>query len=207
MFQFRENAGMFWLSVMKMRVLCCSMMLLVTPWSAVLADPVIAVAAGDWNRDGERDAAMILEPGDGQDDNSLKIYLSDGPGGRLRLEVHAENFVWGSSIMAGQTPGLQALPNGSLAVTSLNESIGRNRWWKKLTIAWRKGRFIVAGFTYDDVDTLGDPDADGDIKPNSCDLNLVAGKGDINGKRRSFKPVIKGVKEWDDRFGHDLCEK
>ncbi len=192
---------------MNARLLCFSILIFAVTLAETSADPVIAVVTGDWSRDGERDAAMIVEPGDGEDDNSLKLYLAEGPGGRLRLKTHADNFVWGSSIMAGQTPGLRALPNGSLAVTSQNESIGRNRWWKTLTIAWREGRFIVAGFTYHDVDTLGEPDANGEIVPNTCDLNLVAGKADINGKQRSFQPLVKSVDEWDDRMGHNLCEQ
>ncbi len=192
---------------MNARLLCLATLVFAVTPVETSADPVIAVVTGDWNRDGERDAAMIVEPGDGEDDNSLKLYLAERPGGRLRLKAHADNFVWGSSVMAGQTPGLQVLPNGSLAVTSHNESIGRNRWWKTLTIAWREGQFIVAGFTYSDLDTLAEPGTNGEIEPNTCDLNLVSGKADINGRRRSIQPLVKSVDEWDDRTGHDLCEQ
>jgi len=174
---------------------------------SALADPVVAVVTGDWNRDGARDAAMILEPGSDEGDNSLKIYLSEGPGSRLQLKVHADNFVYGSSVMAGQTPGLQELANGSLAVKSQNASIGRNRWSKRLTIAWRDRRFVVAGFTFDEFDTLGEPDADGEVKMQECDLNLIEGKGEIRGERRSFAPVVKTVTEWDDEIGHTICNQ
>ncbi|MBB1248103.1 hypothetical protein [Rhizobium sp. G21] len=63
------------------------------------------------------------------------------------------------------------MPNGSLAVHTRNDAIGRNRWSQTLTLAYRNKALLVAGFSYEWRDTL-EPDNAG-----RCDINILTGKG------------------------------
>ncbi|GEO86399.1 MULTISPECIES: hypothetical protein [Alphaproteobacteria] len=45
------------------------------------------------------------------------------------------------------------MANGSIAVTSQNFGIGRNRWEQTPTLTCGEGRFIAAGYTYSFYDT------------------------------------------------------
>ena len=79
-------------------------------------------------------------------------------------------------VMAGRATSIEALPNGSILITSHNDSIGRDRWEQKLTIAYRNFDFVVAGYTYSSYDTL---DLDNTI---NCDFNVLTGKGKLDDK-------------------------
>ena len=59
--------------------------------------------------------------------------------------------------------------------------MGRNRFARTLTVSFRKGAYVVTGFTYSYRDTL-DPEAGG-----SCDYNLITGRGERNGKKVKVK--------------------
>ena len=128
--------------------------------------------------------AVLAETDEGGD---LYIYTDAGEGWKLAVE--ADNIVWRGG-MYGQEPWLEATEHGSLKLYSENSAIGRNRWEQILTIAYRGGAFVVAGFTYSYYDTL-DPDAGG-----ICDVNLLTGKGEHKGKpfKTSFNALP--VQEW-----------
>ena len=83
--------------------------------------------------------------------------------------VYAEDIAWLGGI--GQQPELALSANGSVLLTSMNDSVGRNRWHMTLTIAYRKQAYRVAGFTYDWYDTIDLNDY------GLCDLNLLNGRG------------------------------
>lgn len=62
------------------------------------ADRIVAMASGDWNKDGTADLAVIATPGDDSgDDNGLYIYLAKPEESRLTLAVSLPNSVWGIS--------------------------------------------------------------------------------------------------------------
>lgn len=168
--------------------------------AADLSDVVLA-ATGDWNGDGVTDAAVLMMPRDGADLLGLALFLADPRSGRLGLVETWDDAVWGAYAMAGQEPGLAPLPGGSLAVTSRNESIGRNRWTQRLTLAWRDGAFRVAGFTYVAYDTL-EPRAAG---PLTCDLNLFTGQGTVDGAAIRFQPARPTLREWDETAALRIC--
>ncbi|TYC56297.1 hypothetical protein FMN50_10255 [Rhodobacterales bacterium] len=150
------------------------------PASAVVGVETVPV---DGNID--RFRAVLIESDEGGD---LYIFSNESGGGWTE-KVHAPNLVWRGS-MYGQEPWLDATEKGSVKVFSENSAVGRNRWEQVLTIAYRNDEFVVAGFTYTYYDTL-DPDANG-----KCDVNLLTGKGDLNGK--AIRSSVKAVKvdEW-----------
>ena len=165
------------------------------------ADRIIAMASGDWNKDGTPDLAVIATPGDESgDDSGLYVYVAKPEENRLTLALSLPNTVWGSlPIMAGQEPELAALANGSFTLVTKNESIGRDRWRQTLTIAYRNFDFIVAGYTFSSYDTLN-PDGG-----SECDVNVLTGKGESNGRPVAGKAQFVLLKDWKDDLGRSIC--
>lgn len=144
--------------------------------------PAAAIAGAETVQvDGDiyRYRAILVETEEGAD---LYIYIDAGEG--WKQAVHARDIVWRGG-MYGQEPSMEAQEHGSLKILSENSAVGRNRWEQVLTIAYRGGDFRVAGYTYSYYDTL-DPDANG-----LCDVNLLTGKGVLNGK--AFKTTLKAM--------------
>lgn len=126
---------------------------------------LIAVLSGDWNGDGAPDAAVVQHGQAGFAD--LVVFTGDGIYG-LQPVVHLGDQVF-VGPMAGQAPTLTARSDTSFTLHSENTGVGRNAWTQDITIAYRQGGFVVAGFTYMTYDRL-DPDAGG-----TCDVNLLTG--------------------------------
>lgn len=167
---------------------------------AIDPDRIVSAATGDWDKDGSSDLAMLVSAPEGSDqDHAVYIYLDDGDTARLKLKTVAPNKVWGDVIMAGRAPSIAALPNGSILITSHNDSIGRDRWEQKLTVAYRNFDFVVAGYTYSSYDTL---DLD---NTTDCDFNVLTGKGKSNGKPVAIKGEIVLLKDWSDDRGQSVC--
>ncbi|HXV30066.1 MAG TPA: hypothetical protein VD840_07025 [Sinorhizobium sp.] len=179
--------------------------LLLLPPSSTLAmeaiDParVVAAATGDWDGNGTSDLALLVQPGEGSDeDNAIYLYLNSEVG-RLTLKSIIPNKVWGQFQLYGQAPSISVLPNGSMQILSHNDAIGRDRWEQKLTVAYRNADFVVAGYTYSSYDTL-DPD-----NTMQCDLNVLTGKGTANGKPIATPGATILLKDWSDAFGQKAC--
>lgn len=79
--------------------------------------------------------------------------------------------------MAGVGSELAVAKNGSLQIHQYNESVGRDRWSRTLTVAYRDGQYVIAGFTFSAYDTLKADSSE------SCDYNLLTGKGIRNGRK------------------------
>jgi len=128
--------------------------------------------------------AVLAETEDGGD-----LYIFTDSGGGWLQTVYAKDIVWRGG-MYGQEPWLEATEHGSLKIHSENTAVGRNRWEQVLTIAYRNNQFLVAGYTFSYYDTL-DPDGAG-----QCDVNLLTGKGILNGN--TFKTSLPAlpVGEW-----------
>lgn len=167
------------------------------------AERVLSSASGDWNKDGRQDLALLVAPENEDDDLSLYLYLMDAEHPLLRLAVAAHNIAWGNHDldgMFGRDATIEALASGSIAVHSENSAIGRNRWQQTVTIAWRDGRFVAAGLTYSDYDTL-DPEAG-----NSCDYNILTGKLVLNGKDKKVAPRVLPIENWHGGGAAGVCE-
>ncbi|WP_421702355.1 hypothetical protein [Aliiroseovarius sp.] len=129
--------------------------------SPTLAQEFSTTLVADFTGEGLNDRAELIAMQRG-DDATLKIWNN----GNFVLEV--PGIAWVGGI--GQEPELAVTPHGSLQVISMNEAIGRNRWHETLTIAYRRGVFVVAGYTYDWYDTLNLNDQ------GTCDMNFLSGK-------------------------------
>jgi hypothetical protein len=128
----------------------------------------IDVIQFDFTDDGLTDRAVLVED---EPPYARLVVFSAGKDGLDQGTVLKEE-IW-SGLVFGQVAQLKTVGRNSLLVSSKNESIGRNRWTQRLTIAYRKGAYRVVGFTYDYYDTLN-PDNNG-----MCDVNYLNGKADI----------------------------
>ncbi|MBP1844414.1 hypothetical protein J2046_002673 [Rhizobium petrolearium] len=165
-----------------------------------LIDPgrIAAVATGDFDRDGDADLAMIVRPPreHGADRNGIYIYLADPYEGRMTLKAAATNKVPGSFIYAGESVAIAALQNGSILVTAKNDTPGQRHYEIRLTLAYRNSDFLVAGYGFSE----NVPDQ------IECDLNLLTGKGKVNGKPIIGAPGAVPVAQWENEIGQDICK-
>ncbi len=160
---------------------------------------VLGVVIGDWNNDGGMDRAILVAPENEDHDVGLYIYLHDDANGS-QLEIFKPNLVW-SGAMWGSTPSLGVNSSGSLQVLSQNQAIGRHRWLQKLTIAYRNGHFLVAGYTYESYDTL-------DLNSGlSCDVNLLTGKGVKNKKAFKTNQINIKLADWSEHASPEECRE
>lgn len=147
----------------------------------LIATPVLAEygdtrVQSDLNKNGTMETYEIL---DLEDDGIVDLYISE-PG---QNTVIARDIAWKGGI--GQQPYLTLNPAGSVQLVSLNEAIGRNRWHLVLTIAYRRGAYRVAGYTYDWYDTLNLENA------GLCDLNLLSGSGHLTKGQDGARQLIR----------------
>lgn len=185
-----------------------------------LAEPIesqkiITAVTGDWNGDGAVDLALIVEtaPTDPMD---MHFFLKDKEQNFLRpAEVVREQIFgeWNGYDRPGYEnsdtePELTALPNGSIKLYLPAMPIGSERTNQTLTIAYRNGAFIVAGFAYDYRDHLQDNVA------SACDYNVLTGKGTSSKKQPNGTTKRKQVsvgrrviafKDWNPGTGFTAC--
>jgi len=135
--------------------------------------------SSDLNRDGLAERFTLIER-----DGTADLLIDDTGS----APVVAPGIVWSGGI--GQKPELELASNGSVRLISMNEAIGRNRWHLTLTIAFRQGRYMVAGYTYGWYDTLNNEDN------GICDLNLLTGKGILqkgDGPKQPVRTTMRAV--------------
>ena len=149
---------------------------------ALLAGPALAQEGGqsvtaDLDGDGQAETYSLRDNGMGAVD--LSVESASGV-------ASFPNVAW-TGGMAGQEPDLAVSPSGSVWLASRNESVGRDRWTLTLTLAQRDGVLKVAGLTYQRYDTL-DPDAGW----TTCDLNLLSGRGVIEGPGGQQEVTVSG---------------
>jgi hypothetical protein len=139
------------------------------------------VVNADWNEDGRFDKALlVINPADSSQAD-LYLYLSSEKG--LILDAYIPALVW-QGEMFGTQPYLDVNARGSLLVQSQNDAIGRNRWHETITVTYREGQFVIAGYTYNSRDTL---DLD---NTTSCDINFLTGQWLRDGEEQpSFVPA------------------
>lgn len=160
---------------------------------------IAAVATGDFDRDGDTDLAMIVRPPreHGADDNGIYIYLAEPSEGQMALKAAAANKVPGSFVYAGESVAIAALQNGSILVTAKNSTPGQRHYEIRLTLAYRNSDFLVAGYSFsEDVP-----------EPIECDINLLTGKGKVNGKPITGVPGAVPVSQWEGEIGQDICKR
>lgn len=108
---------------------------------------------------------------DGESEPSLMITHQRPDDVRTYLVLDNAKLSLNAMGIEGSESTLEVSPGGSLLIKQQNQGIGRHRFERTLTVAYRGEKYVVAGFTYSYWDTL-DPEASG-----SCDYNLLNGRG------------------------------
>jgi len=161
--------------------------------SAVFGQNFTASLEVDLNGDGIKDRAELKETSQGGGAD-LYIWLGKSDG-TMHLGSKANELVWVGGI--GQQPEIGLTQHGSLQIVSQNIAIGRDRWVQTLTIAWRGGAFVLAGFTYNWYDTLNLESS------GSCDVNLLNGRGELfkgkDDRKTTFRTKLRAmpIEKWD----------
>lgn len=120
--------------------------------------------------------ATILK-GEADSEPVLMITHQEKNDVRYSIVLETENLGLVVDGMAGFGSELTLAKNGSLQIHQYNEAVGRDRWSRTLTVAYRDGQYVIAGFTFYAYDTLR---AD---STESCDYNLLTGKGVRNDRK------------------------
>ncbi|WP_139103194.1 hypothetical protein [Pararhodobacter sp. CCB-MM2] len=127
---------------------------------------LVAALSGDWDADQQFDAATITVDDEGG--TVFTLYHGDAIGG-LQPGITLTDVFW-SGTLAGTLPSFEPRSDSSFAVLTQQTAIGRNPWHQLLTIAYRNGEYLVAGYDYDTYDRI-DVDHSG-----SCSVNLLTGR-------------------------------
>lgn len=152
------------------------------------ADPppigaLIAAISLDWNGDGSLDAATLTRAAEGMAD--LTLYRGGGLYG-LDPVLSLPGVIF-AGPMAGQAPGFAEGTGTGFAILTEQTGIGRTPWFRRVTVAYRDGGFLVAGFTYDFYDRL-------DLGHfGTCDVNLLTGDYELR--------VSRGDRQEDGTYG------
>jgi hypothetical protein len=155
---------------------------------SVQPQSILSVVTADWNGDGSFDRALLVESESEPDQSNLLVYLSE-PSGTMKLAIHKKDIAWRGALW-GTQPTLETNEHESLAIISVNDAIGRHRWHKKLTVAYRNKTFVVAGYTYSERNTLT-PDIE-----SSCDVNFLTGKIIKNNKALKTSTQAVTLADW-----------
>jgi hypothetical protein len=166
--------------------------------AAAATKAVLAEVSADLNGDGVTDRAVLMHAPDG-DDVDLAIYLSAA--GKLPAQptLYKTAFGW-TGDMAGTEPEISVNKAGSLVVVFQNDAVGRDRWSRRFTIAFRAGALVIAGYDYTARDTLN-PAGGG-----NCDLNFLSGHGTRNGKPIKLAAGAIPLSAWTDQSAPKSCD-
>jgi hypothetical protein len=161
---------------------------------------IVSAASGAWTNDGRMGRAVLIDDPDNASVD-LAIYTGDGtdPGQAPKLAAFAHDIA-ASGGMFGNTAELRQARNGALQVYSENTAVGRDKWERTMTLAFRGGRFVVAGLTMRSYD---------DLHPNSaasCDLNFLSGVGKKGGKTLKVASGGIPVEKWTEDMIPKSCQ-
>jgi hypothetical protein len=166
--------------------------------AAIPPAKVVSAASGAWTDNGTLGRAVLI---DDPDNSSVDLAIYSGNvdnAARMKLAAFAHDIA-SSGNMPGNTAELRQTPKGALQVYSENTAVGRDKWERTMTLAFRKGRFVVAGVTMTSYD---------DLKPNSgvsCDLNYLSGMGKMGHKKLKLSSGGIPVEKWTEDMIPTAC--
>jgi hypothetical protein len=140
-------------------------------------------------------AALVKTDGDY---GSLLITHKKANDMRLYVGAINDTLLQLNESLAGYTT-LDKNPAGSLLINSANDSVGRDRWSRTLTVAYRNNRYLIVGYTYSSIDTYT-------MKSENCDYNLLTKKGTNGKKAVSIKTGSIDLNKWVDSEKFFSCK-
>ena len=169
--------------------------------SAVPPSKIVSAASGAWTDDGSMGRALLIDdPDNASVDLAIYIGNSADPSQDLKLAAYAHDIA-SSGNMFGNTAELRQTKKGALQIYSENTAVGRDKWERTMTLAWRGGRFVVSGLTMSDYDDLTPGSA------TSCDINFLSGRAKAG--RKLIKMAMSGgipVEKWTEDMIPKACQ-
>ena len=126
---------------------------------------LLAALSGDWNANGEADLAVLVA----DDEGEVDLLIHEGGFADMTVALRVPGVIFHGG-MGGGRPQLIARSETSFALHQEWLGIGRTPWTRTLTVAYRGGDYVLAGFTHAFADRL-DPERSG-----LCDVNLLSGR-------------------------------
>jgi hypothetical protein len=184
----------------------------------------------DMDGDGKMDRAVLVLVGPGRTDFGemtkdrygletgervdLYVYLGEGdakpdisrqPSFRNENIIDAERTNW--------VQPLESRGKGALLVTSVYGWGASKSMEDGLTIIYRGGKFLVAGYTLDWEwgTAVSTPVFDVKTSDGTCDINLLSGRGDVSfdgDAKKSLKGRFKTMKlaDWSEKTRPKICD-
>ena len=168
--------------------------------SAIAPSKIVSAASGAWTDDGSMGRAILIDDSDNASvDLAIYIANSADPSQDLKLAAFAHDIA-SSGNMFGNTAELRQSKKGALQVYSENTAVGRDKWERTMTLAYRGGHFVVSGLTLSAYDDLR-PGSD-----SSCDINFLSGKAKAG--RRMIRLPAGGipVEKWTEDMIPKACQ-
>jgi hypothetical protein len=169
--------------------------------SAVPPSKIVSAASGAWTDDGSMGRALLIDdPDNASVDLAIYVGNSADPSEDLKLAAFAHDIA-SSGNMFGNTAELRQTKTGALQVYSENTAVGRDKWERTMTLAWRGGHFVVAGLTMSDYDDLTPGSA------TACDINFLSGRAKAG--RKIIKMATSGgipVEKWSEDMIPKACQ-
>jgi hypothetical protein len=160
-------------------------------------EPVYDIAI-DLDNDGKLDRVAVVQHQDSAG-SDLYVYLGQGD---EKLDLTRKPDLFKKDIATERVADLEPGGEGSLLLTYGCGGCS-NDYETTLTIVYRGGKFLVAGFTqdWDTRDGIG-----------SCDINFLTGQAvasrgleDRSTAERKFKPVKLTLADWSEDDGAVAC--
>lgn len=146
---------------------------------------------------GEDRALLVAD-----DKNNADLYIYRGVDkaqAPMTPSFVKKDVTWNGPKASGQRPSLQVSDKGSLLVRS-GESFNNRRESQTLTVVFRDKDYYVVGVTREAEGMY-----DNAYSKNACDLNLLTGKGKVNGKAVRFKTQPIKLSDWSDQNPPEDC--
>jgi len=169
--------------------------------SAIPPSKIVSAASGAWTDDGSMGRALLIDdPDNAAVDLAIYIGNSADPSQDLKLAAFAHDIA-SSGNMFGNIAELRQTKTGALQVYSENTAVGRDKWERTMTLAWRGGHFVVSGLTMSSYDDLTPGSA------ISCDINFLSGRAKAG--RKIIKIKTSGgipVETWTEDMIPKACQ-
>ncbi|CAN7399758.1 hypothetical protein [Mesorhizobium sp. LjNodule214] len=169
-------------------------------------EPPFEVAL-DIDSDGRMDRAVIAQDADnGQAE--LSIFLAAGEG---KLDPSRQPDFIKKALTEDRILALESKGKGSLVITSCFGCGANKSWEATLTIVYRQGKFLVAGYSRDWDWNVQKSDGTVETTLGGCDINFLTGKGIASQDLDDGKPVEGtfapiDLADWSDASRPKPCE-
>lgn len=169
-------------------------------------DDVNWEVTSDLNGDGLLDRASIVDAPDGET-RDLNIFLGSGsaqPGDDAKPDIIKK------AIIQGTVLAFESRENETLTLTSCTGCTSMWALEETLTVVYRKGTFVIGGFTRGWELSRRLADLNVEVTMGSCSIDFLSGEGRVSEGLEDetmvterFKPIA--LADWSDQARPSIC--